>query len=273
MKEPEVKQQTPAGAVNGRHEGSVVRSEPPAEQSLVTLSKVRKNPVVEAYIMKANEQMVAIGYTEHGHRHASIVAAIARSLCLEMGRSPREAEVSAIAGYLHDIGNMVHRVMHPQIGASIAMRLLDQMGMDPIEIGTIAGAIGNHEEPDGTPVSVASAAVILADKSDVHYSRVQNRDPSTFDIHDRVNHAVRKSYLRVDDRPKIPHTAAEAADLAPNGSSQTPGKIVRLDLTIDTQEATVMEYFEIFIGRMVMCRRAAELLGAKFHLEINGVDL
>ncbi|SRR5579884_300505 len=255
---------------NGRHEGSVVLPPGPQPPGAITLAQVRANPSVDAYIEKANEQMAVIGYTEHGRRHASIVAAIARSLCLEMGRSAREAEIAAIAGYLHDIGNMVHRGMHPQIGATIAIRLLDQMGMDPIEIGTIAGAIGNHEESDGIPVSVTSAVVILADKSDVHISRVQNPDPNTYDIHDRVNHAVRKSSLRVDDRPRIPHSAAEAADLTEN---RTPGKVIRLELSVNTREATVMEYFEIFIARMVMCRKAAELLGAKFHLEINGVDL
>jgi putative nucleotidyltransferase with HDIG domain len=270
MRNPKSKDDVELVSANGRHEGSEAGPESPVQPGLITLSSVRKNPNVDAYIAKANEQMAAIGYTEHGRRHASIVAAIAQSLCREMGRSAREAEIAAIAGYLHDIGNMVHRSMHPQIGAGIAIRVLDQMGMDPLEIGSIAGAIGNHEEADGIPVSVASAAVILADKADVHISRVQNPDPATYDIHDRVNHAVRKSSLRVDDRPRIPHTATEAADLT---GTRTPGKVVRLELTINTAEATVMEYFEIFIARMVMCRKAAELLGAKFHLEINGVDL
>jgi uncharacterized protein len=260
-------------SANGRHEGSVVRPDPFTGPGLIALSTVRQHPSVEAYITKANEQMAAIGYTEHGQRHASIVAAVARSLCTQMGLGARVSEVAAIAGYLHDIGNMVHRYMHPQIGATIAIRLLDQMGVDPAEIGCIAGAIGNHEEADGTPISAVSAALILADKSDVHFSRVQNRDHATFDIHDRVNYAVRKSHLRVDDRPSIPHTTAEAADLAQADQTHVPGKIVRLELTIDTSVASVMEYFEIFIARMVMCRKAADLLGAKFHLQINGVDL
>jgi uncharacterized protein len=270
MKEVETALQTGPAVSNGRHEGTTLSPAPSVNTSLLTLAEVRTDPRVDAYITKANEQMAAIGYTEHGQRHATIVANIARSLCLEMGRSAREAEISAIAGYLHDIGNMVHRTMHPQIGAAIAVRILDQMGMDPLEIGTIAGAIGNHEETTGTPVSVASAVVILADKSDVHISRVQNPDPATYDIHDRVNHAVRKSNLRVDDRPSIPHSATEVADLT---EGRVPGKVVRLQLKIDTKEASVMEYFEIFSARMVMCRKAAELMGAKFHLEINGVDL
>ena len=258
--------------VAGRHEGADLASEAPAPSPLLTLGQVRQDPTVEAYIFKANEQMAAIGYTEHGRRHASIVAGIARTLLVQMGRGRRQAEVAAIAGYLHDVGNMVHRSMHPQIGGGIAIRILDRMGMDPLEIGTVAGAIGNHEETDGIPVSVESAAVILADKSDVHFSRVQNPDRSTYDIHDRVNDAVRRSRLRVDDRPAIPHSAAEAADLTDNVGAPS-GKIIRLELTIDTSAATIMEYFEIFSARMVMCRKAAELLGARFHLDINGVDL
>jgi metal-dependent HD superfamily phosphatase/phosphodiesterase len=256
----------------GRHDGADLGSDALTPTKLVTLAQVRQDPTVEAYIFKANEQMAAIGYTEHGKRHASIVAGITRTLCIQMGRGRRQAEVAAIAGYLHDVGNMVHRSMHPQIGGAIAIRILDRLGMDPLEIGSVAGAIGNHEETDGIPVSVESAAVILADKSDVHFSRVQNPDRSTYDIHDRVNDAVRRSRLRVDDRPAIPHSAAEAADLTDNVHGHS-GKIIRLELTIDTSAATVMEYFEIFSARMVMCRKAAELLGARFHLEINGVDL
>jgi putative nucleotidyltransferase with HDIG domain len=241
-----------------------------SQRSLVKPNDVRSNPAVHAYITRANEQMAVIGYTEHGHRHAGIVSSIAESLCREMGRTERESELAAIAGYLHDIGNMVHRSMHAQIGASIVIHILEEIGMDASEVGLVAGAIGNHEEADGVPVSAISAALILADKSDVHFTRVQNMDPATYDIHDRVNHAVRHSNLRVDDRPDIPRTPAEAADRT---VASSPGKIVRLDLTIDTAEATVMEYFEIFLSRMIMCRKAAEFLGARFHLEINGVDL
>ena len=214
--------------------------------------------------------MAAIGYTEHGHRHAEIVASVAQSLSLQMGLNERDAEVASIAGYLHDIGNMIHRSMHAQIGAGIATRLLEQMMMNPSEIGSIAGAIGNHEESDGTPVSAVSAVLILADKSDVHFSRVQNPDRTTFDIHDRVNSAVRRSSLQVDEAPRLSELVSEG-EVA--GGERLARKVVRLDLHIDTAEATVMEYFEIFIARMVMCRKAAELLGARFHLEINGIDL
>src|SRR5579872_1439946 len=162
------------------------------------LKDVRANPKIKAYIEKANEQMAAIGYTEHGLRHAGLTAAIARNTCGALGLDPRIAELAAVAGYMHDMGNVVSRFYHPQIGATMAFTLLNEMDFDPGEIGLIIGAIGNHEEPEGVPINVIAAAVILADKSDVHFTRVQNTDPSTFDIHDRVNQAVQKSHLHVD---------------------------------------------------------------------------
>jgi metal-dependent HD superfamily phosphatase/phosphodiesterase len=217
----------------------------------IVLRDVRNNPKVRAYIEKANEQMREIGYSEHGLRHAALVAAIARNICLGLDHDARTAELAAIAGYLHDIGNCVHRIYHPQIGATMAFQLLDQMGMDAAEIGTIIGAIGNHDEPEGVPINIITAAVILADKSDVHFTRVQNPDPTTYDIHDRVNHAVQKSRLVVD---KVAMT-------------------LTLDLVIDTKEATLMEYFEIFVIRMIMCRKAAVKLGCCFRLSVNGVEL
>ena len=161
------------------------------------------------------------------------------------------AELASIAGYLHDIGNCVHRIYHPQIGATMAMQLLDQMHTDAREIALIIGAIGNHEEPEGVPINAITAAVIIADKSDVHYTRVQNPDPATYDIHDRVNHAVQKSHLQIDRE----------------------NKTLTLDLVIDVKEATVMEYFEIFVVRMIMCRKAAAVLGCQFRLIINSVEL
>lgn len=218
---------------------------------LIQLRDVRNHPRVRIYLQKANEQMAAIGYSEHGLRHAGLVAGIARNILLELDQDPRSAEIAAIAGYLHDIGNCVHRAYHPQIGATMAFQLLEQMGMDAVEIATIIGAIGNHEEPEGVPINMVTAAVIIADKSDVHYTRVQNPDPSTYDIHDRVNNAVQKSRILIDREHRV----------------------ITLDLIIDVTRATVMEYFEIFVTRMIMCHRAADVLGCKFRLIVNGVEL
>jgi len=215
------------------------------------LKDVKKDPRVKTYMEKANEQMCAIGYTEHGFRHASIVAAVARGIPHQLGRPARESELAAIAGYLHDMGNVINRANHCETGALLAQDILFDMGMEPAEVAIVMGAIGNHEEDNGFPINAVAAAVIIADKSDVHSSRVQNPHPMTFDIHDRVNHAVEKSYLRVD------------ADT----------KEISLELTVDTQSASVTEYFEIFLLRMVMCRRAADILGCKFRLVINGVEL
>ena len=217
--------------------------------NLITLREVRSNPKVKAYIETANDQMAAIGYSEHGLRHAGLVAAIARNICLELGFEHRLAELAAIAGYFHDIGNCVHRVYHPQIGATMAFQILDQMGMQAFEIGSIIGAIGNHEEPEGEPINHITAALIIADKSDVHYTRVQNPDPATYDIHDRVNHAVQKSHMQIDRE----------------------NKTLTLDLIIDTNEASVMDYFEIFVQRMIMCHKAAEKIDCRFRLIINGL--
>jgi hypothetical protein len=189
-----------------------------------------------------------MGYTEHGHRHAGIVATITRYIMESLGASQRQSELAQIAAYLHDIGNVINRAAHPGVGAALVFTILNEMGMDPTEIAPILGAIGNHEETEGVPVGMMSAALILADKSDVHYSRVQNPIYETFDIHDRVNHAVQKSRL----------------------SMNTETKTAELLLQIDTSSATVMEYFEIFLSRMIMCRRAANMLGYRFCLSING---
>jgi len=223
----------------------------PHPRTAIGLRDVRNNEKVRAYIEKANEQMAVIGYSEHGLRHAALVAAIARNICLELDLDARTAELAAIAGYLHDIGCCVHRIYHPQIGATMVFQLLDEMGMPAPEIAWIIGAIGNHEEPEGVPINAMTAAVIIGDKSDVHFTRVQNPDPTTYDIHDRVNHAVQKSRLLI------------------NRQEMT----LTLDLITDVKEATVMEYFEIFVDRMIMCRKAAAILGCKFRLIINEVEL
>lgn len=219
--------------------------------ALITLDDVRNNETVRTYIQMANQMLYAMGYTEHGLRHAGLVANNARRLCLKLGYSERQAELAAIAGFMHDIGNVINREHHAQTGALIAFQLLTQMGMPPDEIALIISAIGNHEETTGFPVNYAASTVILADKSDVHFSRVQNPHRGEFDIHDRVNFATQRSRLRVMPKERL----------------------IELNLEIDTSVASPMEYFEIFLDRMVMCRRAAEALECRFHLMINGAPI
>ncbi len=220
-------------------------------ESLVTVTTLEQDAEVTAFLKRANEQMAILGYTEHGQRHASLVGNIAENVLLRLGHAERTAELAAIAGYLHDIGNVIHREQHARASAIIARDILLRLGMDFEEIALIMGAIGNHEEERGDPVSHLSAAVILGDKSDVHRSRVQNPDILTFDIHDRVNYAVKRSFVRVD------------------GDKKT----ITLELDIDTEVSRVAEYFEIFMSRMLMSRRAARFLGCKFALNMNGNSL
>ncbi len=230
-------------------ESQAVSQQPAAKP--VTLKDVKANVKVKRLIDGANEVMKAMGYTEHGHRHAGVVSSITRYILEHVGVTGREVELGQIAAYLHDIGNVINRIDHPISGAGIVYRLLDEMGMPAEEIAPILGAIGNHEELAGTPVSSISAALIIADKSDVHFSRVQNPLLETFDIHDRVNYAVQNSRVEA------------------SGESRT----IALTLQVDSSVATVMEYFEIFLSRMVMCRRAADTLGFKFVLSVNGTEL
>jgi uncharacterized protein len=218
---------------------------------LVTLKDVRSNPKVRKLIDGANEVMKAMGYTEHGHRHVGVVSSITRYILDNVGVPARENELGQIAAYLHDIGNVINRIDHPISGAAISYNILNEMGMDALEIAPILGAIGNHEELVGIPISTISAALIIADKSDVHSSRVQNPILESFDIHDRVNYAVQRSRVEME------------------ADKQT----IELTLEIDTKQATVMEYFEIFLSRMVMCRKAAEVIGYKFTLSVNGTYL
>ena len=219
-----------------------------AGRPLVTFESVREHPRVKVYVRSADQALAEIGYTEHGERHVGLVAHIAYNILKRLGYPEREAELAAVAGYLHDIGNAVNRDHHAQTSAVMAMQLLAEMGMADVEIARVMGAIGNHHENDGDPVSPVAAAVILADKSDVHRTRVRNPDMIRFDIHDRVNYAVERSFLNVD----------EAA------------KRITLELTVDTAISQVMEYFEIFMTRMVASRKAAKYLGTAFGLTVNG---
>ncbi len=221
------------------------------ERRELTLEDVKQQPKAKAYIQAGNMHLGALGFTDHGLRHATLVSTIARQIIQRLGFGEREGELAAIAGYLHDIGNVISRQQHGQTGALIAMELLESMGMDFEEIATICGAIGNHEEEYGEPVNRVAAALILADKSDVHRSRVRNPEIASFDIHDRVNYAATHSFLRVDESLRT----------------------ITLELAIDPQVSSIMDYFEIFLTRMVMCRRAASMLGATFSIIINNSKL
>ena len=225
--------------------------EPIDEGSSITLQEVQAHEGVQTFISLADRYLGELGYTEHGFRHAGLVAKIAYNVLHRLDYDDRMCELGAISGYLHDLGNFVSRTMHSQTGAAITYDLLRDIGMGFGEIGVVLGAIGNHEEQFGQPVNPAGAALILGDKSDVHRSRVRLTDPTLFDIHDRVNHAVEHSFLRVDSEART----------------------ITLELTIDTELAGVMEYFEIFLSRMVMCRRAAEFLDCQFKIDINGTKL
>ncbi len=209
--------------------------------------EIRRNAAIKTYIAKADESLGALGFTEHSFPHVSRVAEMAGYLLEELGFDGRTVELAKIAGFMHDIGNLVNRSEHSQSGAVMAFRILDNMGFEPEEIATIVTAIGNHDEGTGVPVDAVSAAMILADKSDVRRSRVRIKEETEFDIHDRVNYSVTHSEMLLsEDR-----------------------RAVLLRLTIDTNYGSVMDYFEIFMGRMLLCRRAAQKLDLRFELYIN----
>ena len=212
----------------------------------ITFEDVRNNAAINAYIQKADESLIALGYTEHSFPHVLKVANTASQILTELGHSPREAELAKIAGYLHDIGNIVNRIEHAQSGAVMAFRILDNMGAEAEDIATIVTAIGNHDESTAFPVNSVAAALILADKTDVRRTRVRRQPLEQFDIHDRVNFSVTHSQVMIEK------TA------------------ITLDITIETEICDVLEYFEIFMERMLLCRRAAEQLKVAFHLIVNG---
>ena len=218
---------------------------------MLTYEDVKNNSAVRTYIQRADESLTALGYTEHSFAHVTAVAENAAYILSTLGYPERTVELAKIAGLLHDIGNLVNRIDHSQSGAVMAFRILDHMHLPAQEIAEIVTAIGNHDEGTGRPVSPMAAALILADKSDVRRSRVRNQDKSTFDIHDRVNYSVTKAELKINE-------------------SKT---LIKLKLHIDTRYGSVMDYFEIFLNRMTLCRRAAETLGLQFKLIINEQQL
>ena len=215
---------------------------------MITYESIKKNEAVREYITAADASLSALGYTEHSFAHAGKVAECAAYILRSTGHDEHTVELAKIAAYLHDIGNLVNRSEHSQSGAVMAFRILDKLGMPPKDIATVITAIGNHDEGVGVPVNAVAAALILADKSDVRRSRVRNTDFATFDIHDRVNYSVEESSLTIDEDEKK----------------------ICLDLKIDTEISSLMSYFEIFLERMMLCRRAADKLGLKFKLVING---
>lgn len=219
---------------------------------MITIDDVRENETVKIFIKRTDMHLEAIGYTEHGFRHMTLVSVNAGMILTELGFSEREIEMAKIAGYLHDIGNLINRLDHPHSSAILAKDILKDMGMSMDEIAIIMGAIGNHDESfGGEPVNPVAAALIVADKADVHRSRVRSTDQLQFDIHDRVNYAVEESSLEIDNKERT----------------------LSLSLKVDTRISQVMEYFEIFLSRMLISKKAARYLGCKFKLIINDYSL
>ena len=217
----------------------------------ITYDRIKNDERVRSYIRRADESLSAMGFTEHSFAHVTMVAETAAALLRELGHDERTVELAMIAGFLHDIGNVVNRVDHAQTGALMAFRLLDNMGADADDIATIITAIGNHDEKTAYPVNSVAAALIIADKTDVRESRVRSKETIAFDIHDRVNYAVKRASVKLNEEKTE----------------------IQLRLNIDTSICTVAEYFEIFLDRMLLCRKAAEKLGVAFVLRINGQKL
>lgn len=219
--------------------------------SLVTFEEIKNNKEFQTYIEIGDRHLGIKGYTKHDFGHVTKVAETGGNILENLGFSKREVELAKIAGYIHDVGNMVNRQEHAQTGACICFDILTRLGMDPEEIAIIVSSVGNHDEEVGIPINPVSAALILGDKTDVRRSRVRNTDFATFDIHDRVNYAVERANVKVD------------------GINRS----IELELTIDTSICPLMEYFEIFLTRMLLCRKAANFLNSKFGLIINGTKM
>lgn len=216
---------------------------------MITFQNIKNNNKINTYIEQADKSLIALGYTEHSFAHVTKVATDAAYILESLGYSEHDIELAKIAGYMHDIGNLVNRTDHSQSGAIIAFRILDQLNMPAEDVSLIVSAIGNHDEGTGVAVNHIAAALILADKSDVRRSRVRNTNQTSFDIHDRVNYSVTSSSIHVINNEFL------------------------LELEIDTQISPVMEYFEIFLNRMIMCKNAANKLNLKFRLVINNQTL
>ena len=231
-------------------EGPSEPAEPASQPEGITLEFVQQDEELSSFITAADRVMEGLGYTEHGFRHANLTARIAFNVLSRAGFDTHTANLACVAGYLHDVGNMISRYAHGQTGGVLVYQALRDR-VPSSDLAQIVAAVANHEEDNGYAVSPVSAAVILADKSDVHRSRVRKSGQIEFDIHDRVNYAAEQSFLRVD----------------------SAAKTVSLELTIDTKISQVMEYFEIFLGRMQLCRLAAEVLNCRFKLLINGAEL
>ena len=214
----------------------------------MTYQEIKKNEEINTYIRQADLALSALGFTEHSFAHVTRCAEFAARILAQLGYGEHDQELARIAGFMHDIGNVVNRHDHAQTGAVMAFRILDKMGMEPADVAAVITAIGHHDDSTAFPVNAVAAALILADKTDVRRSRVRNNDVINFDIHDRVNYAVERSEVLLD----------------------TVSGTVTLSLTINTQVCAVMDYFEIFLQRMVLCRKAAEFFHLQFHLEING---
>lgn len=217
----------------------------------MTYEEIKKNEEINLLIARGNEVLGALGYTEHSKKHAAKVAATAGKILKELGYKKDQIELAKIAGYMHDIGNSINRHDHAQSGGILAYQILKELKMPLADAMIIASAIGNHDEGTGTAIDIVSAALILADKTDVRRNRVRNQVIATFDAHDRVNYAVLSVKLSVDKEKKV----------------------IQMDMELDDTMCTVMDYFEIFLQRMMMCRRAAEVLGCKFKLTANGSKL
>ena len=218
------------------------------EYQVITYKDIKNNPEVTALMERGNDMLGVLGYTEHSQKHACKVAKAAGDLLKSLGHSKRVCELARIAGYMHDIGNCVNRTDHAHSGALLAFQILRGLGMPPEEVACVVSAIGQHDEKTGTAVDPVSAALILADKSDVRRNRVRNRVKASFDKHDRVNYAA---------------VTAELPVLAEK-------KTVQLDIELDEEICSILDYFEIFLQRMLMCKRAAEVLGLKFRMNANG---